>query len=139
MTLVISHPALIWTTIAFDAHVLSWSLDNDPPNHHTRHHVKEASFYGTDSWELPLVLNATTPSSTGEGWEIPRITVSYQGIQERGMWPAKQKTYEQSLSAGDDVPLAMVLFEKLDKFLEDTYSGALDVMLLGTVSGTATL
>jgi hypothetical protein len=42
--------------IAFDAHVLEWNLDDNPPKEYVRRRVKEASFYGKDTWNLDLVL-----------------------------------------------------------------------------------
>ncbi|KAJ7202713.1 hypothetical protein B0H12DRAFT_1206341 [Mycena haematopus] len=54
-TLHVNHPGLIWTVIAFDAHVLKWNLDNNPPTEYARHYVKEASFYKADAWTLDLV------------------------------------------------------------------------------------
>jgi hypothetical protein len=34
------------TVIAIDAHVLKWTLDDNPPNELAQHHINEASFYG---------------------------------------------------------------------------------------------
>jgi hypothetical protein len=147
VTLVVDHPGLIWTTIAFDAHVLQWSLDNNPLPHLGRYHVKDASFYGTTQWELSLVLNATVRASSsgsrGDGgeyvWEKPLITVNFQGIEERGMWPAKKTDYEQAREAEEALPLSMRLFEQLDRYMHEKTQGAVDVMLLGTIAGVITL
>lgn len=108
--------------IAFDAHVLAWNLDDDPPNEFARHHVKEASFYGVDSWSVDLVIKVP-PQTTSE-----RLRVDIVGIQEKGMWPAKK-------AEKDEGGPAMVLFEKLDAWLEEKYEGTIDALLLGTVGG----
>lgn len=122
LTLIMDHPGLIWTVIAFDAHVLSWSLDNSPPPYYTRHHVKEASFYGVDRWTADLVVNATVPD------EKPVLRIDFQGVQERGMWPGK-KTDGQGL-------LSMELFKELDHWLENRTGGAYDTLMMGIVAGT---
>ena len=50
LTLKVTHPGIIWTAVAFDAHVLKWDLDDNPPDEYARHHIKEGSFYGHDTW-----------------------------------------------------------------------------------------
>jgi len=42
--------------IAFDAHVLKWTLNDNPPDEFARHHIKEASFYGQDTWTVDLTI-----------------------------------------------------------------------------------
>lgn len=125
LTLVMDHPGLIWTVIAFDAHILAWSLDNNPVSHYTRHHVKEASFYGVNRWTIDLVVNATVPGKK------PLLRIDFQGIQERGMWPGK-KADGQGL-------LSMKLFEELDAWLDDRTGGAYDTMMMGIVADTVTV
>ncbi|KAF8315143.1 hypothetical protein DL93DRAFT_2166855 [Clavulina sp. PMI_390] len=125
LTITIDHPGLIWTVMAFDAHVLAWSLDNNPLTHYARHHIKEASFYGVDRWSVDLAINATTPG------EKPLLTVDFQGIQERGMWPAKR-------SQGGDLP-AMKLFAVMDSWLEERFASSYDTLMLGIAGGVITL
>ena len=43
-------PTKVSIAVAFDAHVLKWSLDNNPPDEYARHHIKEASIYGHNVW-----------------------------------------------------------------------------------------
>jgi hypothetical protein len=119
------HPGLIWTVVAFDAHVLSWSLDNNPVSHYARHHVKEASFYGVDRWKFDVVVNATAPG------EKPLLHIDFQGIQERGMWPGKKKERRGLLS--------MRLFEQLDHWLDQRTRGAYDTLMMGIVAGAVTV
>jgi len=121
LTLQIYHPGIIWTSIAFDAHVLKWTLDNNPPDEHARHHIKEASFYGMDTWTLDLVIEIP-PSGERS------ISVTYVGIKEKAMWPAKMK---EKAEGGR----AMALFEDLDTWLEVNRAGTVDATLLGCVGG----
>ncbi|KAI5116032.1 hypothetical protein M0805_002087 [Coniferiporia weirii] len=137
LTLVLHHPGLIWTTIAFDAHVLSWSLDDDPPAEHVRHFVKEASFYGEDTWTLDLVISLHDHlSSEGlrESSELEQVAtphalrVNFVGVQEAAMWPGK---------AADKAKggRAMAMLETLDAWLEERSGGAVEATLLGCVGG----
>ena len=93
--------------IAFDAQVLSWSLDNSPPPEFARHYVKEASFYGEDTWSLDLVIKLH------EGDEnAGKIQVNFVGIRETAMWPGKAKEKDQG-------GRAMEIFEELDTWLQE--------------------
>jgi hypothetical protein len=109
--------------VAFAAHVLQWTLDSNPPDEHARHHVKEGSFYGSDTWSFSLVIRHD-PSSPG-------LQVNYIGIQERAMWPAKKG--EKDAPGGHR--LAMGLFERLDEWLDVKTGGSVDALLLGCVGG----
>lgn len=112
--------------IAFDAHVLRWTLDDAPPNEHTRHHIKEASFFGVDRWSVDLVLEGTTP-----------LTVNFVGIDETAMWPGKKGAAEVQGAQGSHAIMAM--FERLDNWLLRKTHGQVDVMLLATAGGIVTV
>lgn len=112
------------TVIAFDAHVLKWNLDDHPPDEYARHHVKEASFYGKDTWFLDLVVKLRSGSNSGDG----ELQINFIGIQEKGMWPGKKAVKEEG-------GVAMALFEELDWWLERRTGGTVDAMLLGCVGG----
>jgi hypothetical protein len=135
LKLEVYHPGLIWTVLDFDAQVLSWELDDNPPAEHARHVVKEASFYGEDRWTLDLIValppNSTSTSSSLSDHSIreeAKIPVHYVGLIEKAMWPGKVK---------EQVPgePAMALFEKLDPWIAERTGGSWDVMLLGSVGG----
>jgi hypothetical protein len=116
--------------VAFDAHVLRWTLDDAPPNEHTRHHIKEASFFGVDRWSVDLVLEGTAP-----------LTINFLGIDEAAMWPGKKAAASVAAKAGgaqDGYPM-MTLFERLDDWLMRETHGRVDVMLLATVGGVVTV
>jgi hypothetical protein len=117
--------------VAFDAHVLRWTLDDAPPNEYTRHHIKEASFFGVDRWSVDLVLEGTAP-----------LTINFIGIDEAGMWPAKKAAAASAAAdaggAGGEHPM-MTLFERLDGWLTRETRGQVDAMLLATVGGVVTV
>ncbi|CAO1635451.1 unnamed protein product [Sympodiomycopsis kandeliae] len=56
LTLEIYHPSIIWSVLAFDAEVLEWDLPSQPPKGYRRHHIKEVSRYGSDTWSIDLLL-----------------------------------------------------------------------------------
>jgi len=120
LTLSIYHPGLIWTVVAFDAHVLKWNLDGNPPDEYARHRVKEASFFGQDVWTIDLVLKVVKNEE--------KLKVNFMGTQERGMWPGKMAVKEQG-------GVAMQLFEEFDGWFETKTAGTADAMLLGSVTG----
>jgi len=124
LTLVIDHPGIIWTTIAFDANILKWSIASPPLQGLNRYHIKEASYYGTDQWTIDMVISVP-PNDPNRG----RLTIDFMGIIERGSWPGK--TLDR-----DDGP-AMFLFEELDSFMYHKTGDSVDVMLLGCVGGEA--
>ena len=116
------------SAVAFDAHVLSWTLDNNPPDEFARHHIKEGSFYGNDVWSVDLSIKVPQASSwsTDDG----KIRVDFVGVHEKAMWPGKKAEKEQG-------GRAMVLFEEFDEWLETEKGGKIDGTLLGCVGGVA--
>lgn len=108
--------------IAFDAHVLKWNLDDNPPDECARHHVREASFYGTDTWTLDLVMKLP-PSEEGQG-----MLVEFIGLQEKGMWPGKKAVKAEG-------GVAMEVFEVMDGWVEERTGGRVDAMMVGGVAG----
>ena len=115
---------LHFSAIAFDAHVLEWTLDKNPPAEYARHHIKEGSFYGHDTWSLSMVVKIPEHDPGA------RITVNFVGIHEKAMWPGKKA--EKALGGR-----AMKLFEEFDGWLERETGGTVDALLLGCVGGVA--
>ena len=107
--------------VSFDAHVLEWTLDANPPDEYARHHIKEGSFYGTDTWTVNLVIRIPETGNSD-------LRVNYIGIQETAMWPGKKA----EKAAGGR---AMKLFEEFDDWLTVKTGGTVDAMLLGCVGG----
>ncbi|KAI0732187.1 hypothetical protein C8Q72DRAFT_774775 [Fomitopsis betulina] len=122
LTLVVRHPGIIWTAIAFDAHVVKWALDDNPPDEYARHHVKEGSFYGHDTWSLSMVVKI--PEHEPEA----KIAVNFVGIHEKAMWPGKKAEKAQG-------GRAMQLFEEFDAWIEKETGGTADALLIGCVGG----
>ncbi|KAF9233723.1 hypothetical protein BU15DRAFT_53545 [Melanogaster broomeanus] len=133
LTLKIDHPGLIWTVIAFDAHVVEWTLDNSPPDEFARHHIKEASFYGTDTWTVTMTIkHPVAPPSKGavNGRDTDLgsgLEIDFIGIQENRMWPGKKAE-----SDGNEV---MQFFKEFDEWIEETTGGTVEPLLLGCVRG----
>lgn len=119
-TLKIYHPGIIWTVIAFNAHVLNWTLDDSPPDEFARHHIREASFYGQDTWTVDLTVKLS--------FSIGPLKIDYIGIGEKRMWPGKKA---EKAEGGR----AMALFEEFDRYMEETTDGTVDVLLLGCLGG----
>ncbi|EPY49730.1 peptidase [Schizosaccharomyces cryophilus OY26] len=53
VTVTVDYPGLIWTVISFDANVISWSLP-EVPAHVRRHHIREVSAYGINSYSFNM-------------------------------------------------------------------------------------
>ncbi|KAJ3727351.1 hypothetical protein DFJ43DRAFT_1133193 [Lentinula guzmanii] len=118
LKLVIWHPGLYGLVIiAFDAHVLEWNLDDEPPNEHTRHHVKEASYY------IPSPLSS--PEAIQHASEAGKIT--------EGMWPGKKSHLRREKR--ERTGLALKLFSDLDAWITKDTGGKVDALLLGCVAG----
>lgn len=146
LTIKVYHPGLIWTgdyisflnlsittynlrfaVIVFNAHVLKWTLDGNPPDEHVRHHIREASFYNTDEWSIDIVLKLNT-SSPHE-----KLRVDFVGIEEKGMWPGKKALPAEERGE------ALKIFEEFDAWLETRTKGSVDALLMGTVVGVVSI
>jgi len=125
LTLRIDHPGVIWTVIAFDAHVLKWSLDDNPPPQLARHHIKEASFYGVNTWTFDLVIKLPD--------EDPKagLKVNFVGTKENTQWPAKKSLKATGQGEG------LQLLEDIHSWLESHSDDSIDALLFGTVGGVA--
>lgn len=108
--------------------MLKWSLDNNPPPNHARHYIKEASFYGEDTWSVDLVIKLDELSDPADS----KLQVNFVGIKEKAMWPGKKA---EKAEGGH----AMQLFEELDGWLEEHTQGRVEALLLGCVGGVTTI
>ena len=107
-------------------------MDDNPPDHFARHHVKEASFYDVSTYKRSLVIKL--PES--HDYSTPYLMrVNFIGIQENAMWPGK---IDDARASGELGP-AMSLFERLDKWLDEQTRGAVDALLLGCIGGVVDL
>ncbi|WFD00250.1 hypothetical protein MYAM1_002998 [Malassezia yamatoensis] len=149
VTLHLHHPALAWSTVAFDAEVLDWDFPNAPPEGHQRHHLKDVSRLGANDWTMRMVLRMTpqqleawhadksTPYDTlrrtppgheptqTSAWRIP---VHYSSLDAWGMYPHHKDVSMDRLS--------MQTLEQLDSMLLENYP-EIDAMLMSIVAGVA--
>ncbi|KAF8521632.1 hypothetical protein BU17DRAFT_45701 [Hysterangium stoloniferum] len=123
LTLQIDHPGVIWTVIAFDAHVLKWSLDDNPPPQFARHHIKEASFYGVNTWTVDLVMKLP------DGDPEAGLKVHFVGTKESTQWPAKKSLKATGQGEG------LQLLEDIHSWLKSHSDDSIDALLFGTVGG----
>lgn len=68
-------PTYTWTVIAFDGHVIDWSIQDEQPLNHSSHYVvRHVSGYGNDGWTMNLSVkvpeNERPQAEAGE-WKIP--------------------------------------------------------------------
>ena len=114
--------------------MLNCNLDDNPPKEYVRHHVKETSFYGQNTWHLDLVLKLDLVDGSGSdgGERQGELQINFIGIQEKGMWPGKKAVKAEG-------GVAMRLFEELDEWVEKRTGGTVDTMLLGCVAGVVSV
>lgn len=103
--------------------MLRWSLDDNPPPHFVRHHVKEASFYGVDTWSIDLLIRLPEDDSDAG------LRVNFVGTKEAVQWPAKR-----ALPDSERCPELRML-EQIHEWLDRQRGGAVDALLFGTVGG----
>ncbi|WBW73084.1 ER metallopeptidase Erm1 [Schizosaccharomyces osmophilus] len=53
VTVTVDYPGLIWTVLSFDADLISWSLP-ELPKYVRRHHIREVSAYGINSYSFNM-------------------------------------------------------------------------------------
>lgn len=89
--------------------------------------MKEASFYGKDTWSIDLVVKLGAGGNADGA-----LVVNFIGLQEKGMWPGKMAVKEEG-------GVAMKLFEELDAWIDKKTGGTVDPLLLGCVAGIMTV
>jgi hypothetical protein len=113
---------------------------------HTRHHIKEASFYGEDVWTLEMVVriqahgrgapkNGNPANATTVGERSPSaIEISLSGMVEEAMWPGKRIEWtkrhaEVNGSARNPVAgsVAMEIFASVAGWMEMETGGSTDM------------
>ena len=78
-----------------------------------------------------MVVKIPPPSSEDDE-SNQGILVNYVGLQEKAVWPAKQ-------SVKNEGGFSMMLFEKLDTWLENKTGGTVDALLMGCVAGVTVI
>ncbi|EPX70912.1 peptidase [Schizosaccharomyces octosporus yFS286] len=110
VTVTVDHPGLIWTVISFDADLISWSLP-EVPNDVRRHHIREVSAYGIDSYSFDM------------SYVDEPIYFDFVGLNAIGHYPSK---FEE----GKHLP-SMHMCSKLN---EDYLPEYTDALCIGVVS-----
>ena len=136
------HPGLAWSTLSFDADVLAWDFPAPPPAGLQRHHLKDVSRLGHDTFEVRLTIRAPPPPPTpladtrvrsppaheATARDPSRLLVHVSGLDAYGMYPHHRATGMHSLS--------MQTLQALDDMLVSEFPG-IDPMLMSVVASTA--
>jgi hypothetical protein len=130
------------TVLAFDAHVISWSIDDNPPDYYARHHIKEASFYGDDTWTVQMTViikpDRSTQPGSQERLNDDKLEFAFSGLVEKSVWPAKKWEWEKektrSAESGEGYHnVAMDLFEKIANWGDVETEGSVDIFMMHNV------
>lgn len=139
----LQHPGLAWSTLSFDAEILDWDFPAPPPAGLQRHHLKDVSRLGHDTFEVRLKLRATStppaaplddtlvrtpPAHAATARDPSRMLVHISGLDAYGMYPHHRATGMDRLS--------MQTLQALDDMLVSEFPG-IDPMLVSIVAGTA--
>jgi hypothetical protein len=115
--------------IAFNAAVLSWSIDDHPPPELSRHYIREGSFYNSTDYRLALEIRLPSKNSLSE-----KLSINFIGVREDSMYPNKIKDAKLNSFDGE-LSFTMRILEYLDEFLLRTTSGSVDTLLMGCIGG----
>ncbi|UZJ56054.1 hypothetical protein CBS101457_005374 [Exobasidium rhododendri] len=150
VTITIERKNIIWSVIAFDAEILEWDLGMPPPVGFQRHHLKEVSRYGQDSWsvsmllKLPVDATKSTYSPTSkkdslirESQGVPvrdpaKLWIDYSGLIADGMWPQAERLSVQEQSKYP----SLSILSRMDNILKRTHPEC-DSMLLSVLAAVA--
>ncbi|WFD24679.1 hypothetical protein MEQU1_003382 [Malassezia equina] len=69
----LEHPGLAWSTLSFDADVLAWDFPATPPQGLQRHHLKDVSRLGHDTFEVQLTMRVPTSYVTPQPLADTRV------------------------------------------------------------------
>lgn len=90
-----------------------------------RHHIKESSFYGVNTWTIDLVIKLPP------GGDETGLKVNFVGTKEAVQWPAKKSL------TGSERGADLWLLEEIHGWLELQTGGAVDALLFGTLGGVS--
>ncbi|KAG8877791.1 hypothetical protein FRC20_010042 [Serendipita sp. 405] len=146
------HKDVIWTMLEFDARIISWSIDDNPPAGYTRHHIKEASYYGTDIWTLDVTIdlnpdihesmrrpNTSLTLSNGSSERPGALRLTFSGMVEKEMWPGKKWQWEaeKEMRARQGTPepenTVMEFFERISGWMEQEKGGSTDLFMMHSI------
>lgn len=127
--LALRHPGIIWTVMAFNGDVVQWDLPEPAERGDHRHHVKEVSGAGVDTWELSMTLKLTDEQFAAaqrnaqrrkgqrpkggpeeeEDRKIGGVRVDFSGLDVNRMWHHRENQNRTG----------MEFLERLDRALPD--------------------
>ena len=96
---------------------------------HTRHHIKEASFYGEDLWTLELVVKIR-PEDQAAGLAPGAVDISLSGMVEDASWPAKRVEWNAARKVSKDTSkadVAMEIFASVSSWMDAETAGSVDM------------
>lgn len=108
---------IIWPVLAFEAEILDWSFDFDPPNGRKRHHIKIATSIDATEVDLELAVRNEGP-----------LSIQWSAIDLNQMVPGTASTM------GPDMPASKMLMD-LDAWGTEKWDDSLDFLLYGVVAG----
>lgn len=149
VTLRLSHPGLMWSTLSFDADIIEWEFDEAPPAGFQHHTLKDVSRAGENEYKLTFTyridtataaalkragrvsdtLVRTGPAHTPTPVQPGKLRVHYSALDSNGMYPQHRGTATAAQVAMPDL-------EAFDKFIAEKHP-EVDAMLLSEVAGVA--
>lgn len=121
---------LVWPVLAFEADVVGWSFDFDPPKGRRRHHLKIVA-----SIDQPIVdfeLDIRTPNTTTGKEGGKALNIHYSALDLNQMVPGTASRL------GPDMPASVFLMDA-DKWASEKWHDSLDFVMCGTVAGILTI
>lgn len=158
VTITLDRKNIIWSVMAFDAEILEWDLSIPPPIGWQRHHLKEVSRFGQDSWSVSMLLKLPKEAQ-GSSKSVPysqqqndgqkgaamireaagvpqrdptKLWIDYSGLIADGMWPQAARLSAQEQS---QYP-SLAILSQLDQLLKTTHP-EVDSMLLSVLAAVA--
>ncbi|KAI9248658.1 hypothetical protein BY458DRAFT_464891 [Sporodiniella umbellata] len=91
-TLLCLAPTYTWTVLAFDGHVVDWSIQDEIPQPNTAHYVvRHVSGYGNDGWTLHLAFNVPLHQHSLALQNQWKVTFEFTALEEESFANAQQE------------------------------------------------
>lgn len=115
---------LVWPVLAFEADVVSWSFDFDPPKGLRRHHLKIVASIDQPTVDFEIDIRT---QRTDDG--TPKtLDIHYSALDLNQMVPGTASRL------GPDMPASVFLMDA-DKWASGKWNDSLDFVMCGTVAG----
>lgn len=112
---------LVWPVLAFEAEVVNWSFDFDPPKEKKRHHLKIVASIDEPIVHFEMDVRTEEP-----------IEIHYSALDLNQMVPGTASR------RGPDMPMSKFLIE-FDEWANEKWNGSLDIVCCGTIAGIVTI